>query len=101
MAHTRDEAAAVEDAHVTVGRVPKNQRLTWTLRPHDGAVLQAKTVGKSLSGISDMLVAMGKEDGGVFVTLIGVKMDADFAVSFELAILPKDINAPARDGGTK
>lgn len=88
-----------EGLHITAASVVDNkQRLTWSIHPKEGDLLQAKTVGGTLARMDELLRACAKEDGGnVRCYVERVYTDEAGAVHFDLAVLPVVKNKRARD----
>jgi hypothetical protein len=73
-----------------VARIPKEQRLTYTITPIAGGILEAGMVGDQLSALAALLEANSAKyspsvKSGAYLT--GISMLPNGAVKFELALL--------------
>lgn len=73
-----------------VAQIPQDQRFTWRLVPLAGRLLDAETVGKTLTSVCEILKAMDKTGREVFPALVGIRLAADGAFEADVAMLPLD-----------
>lgn len=70
--------------------VPDEQKVTFTLKPIEGQLLRAATVGASLRSLARILKAKDEPLDPTFDTfLVGMTMTEDGGIEFELLVLPK------------
>jgi hypothetical protein len=86
-----------------VAQIPKDQRFTWRLVPLAGRLLDAETVGKTLTSVCEILKAMDKTGREVFPALVGIRLADDGTFEADVAILPVEpaLSQPNDEGEGK
>lgn len=74
-----------------------SSKMSFTITPHDGELLSAKTVGGSIENVSKLLVSVGKAmDANVHVLVNGLHYNAG-SVTIDLLVARNDKGVGKRD----
>lgn len=89
----RAALAAVKDRQVGVADIPADQRFSFKITPLPGRLLDAATVGKSMTALAGFHASLGKDilPEVKWVTCItGVELEADGSFRLDVAVLTKE-----------